>query len=69
MLMYEIAQMDSFEHTYGWMYWTWQTESAHQWSYKKGLEAGILPQNAAKRDWDCGKDVPVFADLGLEESY
>ncbi|KAI5778421.1 glycoside hydrolase superfamily [Geopyxis carbonaria] len=29
------AQMDSFEKGWGWMYWTWDTESATQWSYKK----------------------------------
>lgn len=61
--------MDAFEYGWGWMYWTWQTEDAHQWSYRKGLEAGILPESAVNRGWNCGDEVPDFAAMGLPESY
>ncbi|RPB16818.1 glycoside hydrolase [Morchella conica CCBAS932] len=68
--MFAIAQMDAFEVGWGWMYWTWDTEKATQWSYKKGMAAGILPTKAYDRDWSCsGNDVPDFLSLGLPESY
>lgn len=51
------------------MYWTWQTESAAQWSYRKGMDAGILPKSAVSREWSCGDAVPDFAEMGLPESY
>ncbi|KAL7266206.1 hypothetical protein RUND412_011257 [Rhizina undulata] len=63
------AQMDSFEKGWGWMYWTWDTEAAQQWSYKKGLVAGILPPKAYKRDFTCQDAVPDFFNLGLPEYY
>lgn len=63
------AQMDAFENGWGWMYWTWQTENAPQWSYRKGLDAGILPSNATDRGWSCNSAVPDFASQGLLESY
>ncbi|OTB09499.1 glycoside hydrolase family 5 protein, partial [Hypoxylon sp. CI-4A] len=44
--MFAEAQMVSFEKGWGWWYWTWDTEDAPQWSYKKGLAAGILPTKA-----------------------
>ncbi|KAF8429655.1 glycoside hydrolase superfamily [Tirmania nivea] len=66
---FAIAQMDAFEYGWGWVYWTWQTEDAHQWSYRKGLEAEILPKDAVNREWNCGESVPDFAALGLPESY
>jgi glucan 1,3-beta-glucosidase len=61
------AQMHSFEKGWGWLYWTWDTESSAQWSYAKGLAAGILPEKAYDRDFDCDSDVPDFA--GLPETY
>lgn len=61
--MYAEAQMDSFEKVWGWFYWTWKTESAVQWSWMLGLEAGILPEKAYAPKFRCGDDVPSFASL------
>ncbi|PKS11520.1 hypothetical protein jhhlp_003285 [Lomentospora prolificans] len=61
--MFAEAQMHSFEKGWGWWYWTWKTDSATQWSYKAGLDAGILPSKAYERDFDCSGDVPDFGDL------
>ncbi|KAJ3552782.1 hypothetical protein NPX13_g11035 [Xylaria arbuscula] len=69
LLMFAEAQMTSFEKGYGWWYWTWDTESSPQWSYKKGLAAGILPAKAYDRDFNCDSDVPDFGDSGLVETY
>ncbi|EDN10019.1 hypothetical protein HCAG_05822 [Histoplasma mississippiense (nom. inval.)] len=66
--MYAEAQMYAFEKGYGWFYWTWQTESAAQWSYKKGLDAGILPKKAYEPEFKCENDkLGSFGDL--EEYY
>ncbi|KAI2463731.1 glycoside hydrolase family 5 protein [Annulohypoxylon bovei var. microspora] len=65
--MFAEAQMVSFEKGWGWWYWTWDTESAPQWSYKKGLAAGILPAKAYDKDFNCDSDVPDFS--GLSETY
>jgi hypothetical protein len=36
----------------------------YQWSYKKGLEAGVLPKKAYERDFDCDlSQIPSFSDL------
>ncbi|KAM3514825.1 hypothetical protein MY11210_001549 [Beauveria gryllotalpidicola] len=67
--MFAEAQMHSFEKGWGWWYWTWKTESAPQWSYEAGLKAGILPQKAYSRDFNCDSDVPDFAKNGLPEYY
>jgi glucan 1,3-beta-glucosidase len=66
---FAIAQMDSFEAGWGWFYWTWETEKATQWSYRRGLAAGILPKKAYDRDWKCpdGNNYDSFS--GLEEYY
>ncbi|KAJ8126442.1 hypothetical protein O1611_g7196 [Lasiodiplodia mahajangana] len=69
LLMFAEAQMTSFEKGYGWWYWTWDTESAPQWSYRQGLAAGILPAKAYDRDFNCDSDVPNFSDSGLVETY
>ncbi|KAI2636651.1 glycoside hydrolase family 5 protein [Xylaria nigripes] len=69
LLMFAEAQMTSFEKGYGWWYWTWDTESASQWSYRQGLAAGILPAKAHDRDFNCDSDVPDFSNMGLPESY
>ena len=61
--------MDAFEKGWGWIYWTWQTEAAYQWSYRKGLDAGILPASAVNREWSCSSPVPDFASQGLPENY
>ncbi|KAJ4371684.1 hypothetical protein N0V86_008237 [Didymella sp. IMI 355093] len=68
---FAIAQMDSFEAGWGWFYWTWETERATQWSYRRGLAAGILPKTAYGRDWKCpsnGVD-GLDAFTGLPEYY
>ncbi|KAI5370786.1 Putative glycoside hydrolase, family 5, glycoside hydrolase superfamily [Septoria linicola] len=63
LLMFAEAQMHSFEQGWGWFYWTWQTESSAQWSYKAGLAAGTMPQLAYEREFDCSQDIPTFDDL------
>lgn len=60
---YAEAQMHSFEQAQGWFYWTWKTESATQWSWKLGMEAGILPALAYQPDFDCSGAVPDFSQL------
>ncbi|KZF21099.1 glycoside hydrolase family 5 protein [Xylona heveae TC161] len=67
--MFAEAQMASFEKGWGWFYWTWQTETSPQWSWKAGLAAGILPQKAYAPDFNCSQDIPDFAGLGLPENY
>lgn len=67
--MFAEAQMHSFEKGWGWWYWTWKTESAPQWSYEAGLKAGILPEKAYSREFNCDSDVPDFAKNGLPEYY
>ncbi|KAI9810855.1 MAG: hypothetical protein M1826_003444 [Phylliscum demangeonii] len=64
------AQMLSFEHGWGWFYWTWDTERAVQWSWKKGVLAGILPPDPANRSFTCadGAAAAVAWD-GLAEGY
>jgi len=61
--MYAEAQMHSFEQAWGWFYWTWKTESAVQWSWQLGLQAGILPAKAYAPDFQCDSTVPDFGDL------
>lgn len=62
------AQMDSFEKGWGWFYWTWQTETSAQWSYKRGIAAGTLPAQTWNRTFSC-LDIPDYAALGLPETY
>ena len=66
---FAIAQMISFEAGWGWFYWTWDTEEATQWSYKKGMAAGILPAKPWDRDFDCPTNLEDFAGAGLPEYY
>ncbi|QSZ35967.1 hypothetical protein DSL72_007089 [Monilinia vaccinii-corymbosi] len=69
--MFAQAQMHSFELGWGWFYWTWTTETSEgggtQWSYQRGLAAGILPKLAYERDFNCSSTVPSFS--GLPEYY
>ena len=67
--MFAEAQMHSFEKGWGWWYWTWKTENAPLWSYEAGLKAGLLPEKAYERDFNCDVDVPDFGDGGLSEDY
>lgn len=59
--------MYAFEQGWGWFYWTWITEDAVQWSWKSGVDAGILPKRTWERDFNCSTPVPGFRELG--ESY
>ncbi|KKA29519.1 hypothetical protein TD95_001571 [Thielaviopsis punctulata] len=61
------AQMDAFERTWGWFYWTWKTENAPLFSYKAGMEAGFLPQVAYNRSWSCSNSTPSFGGLAEYE--
>lgn len=67
--MFAEAQLHSFEKGWGSFYWTWDTEKSVQWSWKKGLEAGILPSNVRERGFNCDTEVPDFAAIGLPETY
>ena len=67
LMMNAEAQMTSFEIGWGWFYWTWQTESAVQWSWKLGMQAGILPQKTWDRAFNCSAPAPTFS--GLPENY
>lgn len=59
--------MSSFETAWGWFYWTWTTEGATQWDWKRGVQAGILPGKVWDRGFNCTGNVPSFA--GLSENY
>lgn len=61
------AQMYAFEQAWGWFYWNWITEDAVQWSWKGGMDAGILPKRTWERDFNCSTPVPDFKELS--ESY
>ncbi|KAF7923250.1 hypothetical protein BELL_0033g00170 [Botrytis elliptica] len=65
--MFAEAQMYSFELGWGWFYWTWTTETSEgggtQWSYQRGLAAGILPKLAYDPDFKCSSTVPSFSAL------
>lgn len=64
--------MNSFEAGWGWFYWTWKTERATQWSWEKGMEAGILPKKTWERDFECPEspgDLEDYGKMGLAESY
>lgn len=63
------AQMYSFEQGWGWFYWTWKTESSSQWSYQDGLAAGVLPEKAYTRAFNCSGSIPDYSGLGLPEYY
>jgi len=69
LLTFAEGQMTSFEYGWGWFYWTWDTESATQWSYKAGMAAGILPKKAYKRSWNCNMSIPQFPASNLPEYY
>ncbi|KAK9459728.1 glycoside hydrolase [Lipomyces oligophaga] len=75
LLMSAESQMTAFESNGGWgfMYWTWRTETtqATQWSYERGMKAGILPKLAYQRTYNCSATAgtPDFVSLGLAENY
>lgn len=64
--------MYAFEKGWGWFYWTWVTEDAAQWSWKMGMEAGVLPGRVWEREGVCegdGGEVNGEGWEGLEEGY
>ncbi|ROW13502.1 hypothetical protein VPNG_04464 [Cytospora leucostoma] len=70
LLYFAEAQMDSFEKGWGWFYWTWWTaEASWQWSYKKGLAAGILPAKAYDRTFHCNSSTIPDWSSELPEFY
>jgi len=46
---YYESQLAIGEAIQGWVYWTWKTENADDWSYQKGLEGGWIPQDPTDR--------------------
>lgn len=70
LLYFAEAQMDSFEKGWGWFYWTWWTSQGNwQWSYKRGMQAGILPEKAYDRTFHCNStQIPNWSP-GLPETY
>lgn len=40
------AQIQSFEKTLGWVFWSWKTEMVgdFRWDYQRGVEAGVIPK-------------------------
>ncbi|KAF2870403.1 glycoside hydrolase superfamily [Massariosphaeria phaeospora] len=67
---FAVAQMESFEQGWGWFYWTWETEKAPQWSWKLGMQAGILPKKVWEREWTCPADAKGYDSFeGLPENY
>lgn len=70
LLYFASAQMDSFETGWGWWYWTWWTGSGStQWSYKRGLAAGILPKKAYDRSFRCDNTTVPDWYPSLPETY
>ncbi|KAJ9660496.1 hypothetical protein H2201_006918 [Coniosporium apollinis] len=69
LLKFSQAQMESFEAGWGWFYWTWDTESAPQWSYKQGMVAGVLPKKAYERSFTCSDPLPDYGAMGLPENF
>lgn len=72
------AQVRSFEVGWGWFYWTWDTEGGDgtsQWSWRRGVEAGILPSDVSTGGrgvfWDCGGGGygEDWEAMGLGEAY
>ncbi|KAF8589811.1 glycoside hydrolase family 5 protein [Ramaria rubella] len=43
------VQVDAGEMAQGWIFWTWKTESADEWSYQKGLQGGWISQDPSQR--------------------
>lgn len=69
LLQFAEAQMHSYELGWGHFYWTWDTEQATQWSWKKGMGAGTLPLTVTERTFTCQQAIPDYAALGLSETY
>ncbi|KAL6453791.1 LOW QUALITY PROTEIN: XOG1 Glucan 1 [Candida maltosa Xu316] len=46
---YVEAQLDAFEYTGGWVFWSWKTENAIEWDFQKLTANGIFPQPLTDR--------------------
>ncbi|ORX50120.1 glycoside hydrolase [Hesseltinella vesiculosa] len=48
-------QMDAFERTYGWFFWTYKTEDHvnPHWDYLLGYEQGWMPKDASAPPYNC----------------
>ncbi|KAI8065556.1 glycoside hydrolase superfamily [Gongronella butleri] len=53
--MFAQRQMNAFESTYGWFFWTYKTEEHinPHWDYLLGYEQGWMPQDAGKPKYGC----------------
>lgn len=71
LLQFAETQMEIFEQGWGFMYWTWDTETGQssQWSYKQARAAGTLPQVVYERSFNCSSQFPQYVQLGLPENY
>ncbi|RLV93124.1 Glucan 13-beta-glucosidase [Spathaspora sp. JA1] len=45
------AQLDAFEHTGGWIFWNWKTESAGEWDFQKLTYYKLFPQPLTDRQY------------------
>ncbi|KAF2635608.1 glycoside hydrolase [Massarina eburnea CBS 473.64] len=66
LMRFAIAQIEAFEKGWGWFYWTWETERATQWSWRRGVVAGILPTKVGSNGWTCPESISGFEDFGGE---
>ncbi|KHC43133.1 glucan 1,3-beta-glucosidase [Candida albicans P76067] len=50
------AQLDAFEYTGGWVFWSWKTENAPEWSFQTLTYNGLFPQPVTDRQFpnQCG---------------
>ncbi|KAH8918437.1 glycoside hydrolase family 5 protein [Atractiella rhizophila] len=44
---YMNRQIQTYEKGIGWTFWSYKTETDYQWSYIKGVQAGVISSNAA----------------------
>lgn len=44
------VQTTVYESASGWLQWAWKTESTDEWSYKKGVEYGWIPETPPSVD-------------------
>ncbi|CAA94701.1 Glucan 1,3-beta-glucosidase Exg2 [Schizosaccharomyces pombe] len=66
------SQIETFDKTWGWFYWNWDTENATQWSYKKSWLAGLLPRLAysTTKDFNCSMlDSKSFMEFDEQSEF
>lgn len=68
LMSFAAAQQASFAKGWGSFYWTWETENATQWSWRRGVAAGILPARVDDLQSSCGQTVD-WPSRGLPETY